>query len=70
LPAALSVLVAPALLVIVPVLLLGAALLPVRRALRQPLSRSGLGRGAVRAGFALVPILGLLALGQDLAALS
>jgi hypothetical protein len=66
LPAVLAVLVAPALIVIVPVLVVVAVLLPVRRALMQPLSASAFGRGAVRAGFALVPILGLLALGQDL----
>jgi len=56
--------------VIAPVLLLVAVALPGARALRAPLHRSALGRGVVRAGFAAVPVVGLLALGQDLAALS
>jgi hypothetical protein len=70
LPVAFAVPVAPALVVIAPVLLLVAVALPGARALRAPLHRSALGRGVVRAGFAAVPVVGLLALGQDLAALS
>jgi len=66
LPATLAALVAPALLVIGPVLAVVAVLLPVRRGLVPPVHASALGRTGVRAGFALVPLLGLLALGQDL----
>jgi hypothetical protein len=65
----LCALVAPALVVVVPVLLVVAAVLPVARALRGPLGGSPLGRGVVRTGFAIIPVLGLVALGQDLSAL-
>jgi hypothetical protein len=65
-PAVLAAVVAPALVVIVPVLVVVAVLLPVRRALLQPLQDSAVGRTAVRAGFALVPIMGGVALAQDL----
>jgi hypothetical protein len=69
LPVALVILVAPAIAVIAPVVLVMAGLLIVARALRQPLDDSALGRMAVRAGFAVIPALGLIALGQDLAEL-
>jgi hypothetical protein len=69
LPVGLSVVVLPALAVIVPVLALAAAALPVVRAVRKPLSASALARWAVRAAFSVVPVLGLVALGQDLATL-
>jgi hypothetical protein len=69
LPLGLSVPVVPAVVVIVPVLLIVAAVLPVARALRRPLRQSPVGRTAVRAGFAAIPVLGVVALSQDLAAL-
>jgi hypothetical protein len=43
-----------------------AAVLLVARTLRGPLGGSAFGRTVVRAGFALVPLLGVVALGQDL----
>ena len=67
-PAALAVAVAPAMVVIVPVLVIVAAVLPVRRLLGW-LRGSPAGRVAVRASFAVVPVLGVLALSQDLGAL-
>ncbi|HSS68186.1 MAG TPA: hypothetical protein VLK34_06510 [Nocardioidaceae bacterium] len=67
-PAVLAVVLAPALLVIVPVLVIVAAVLPARR-LFAWLRSSPTGRVAVRAGFAVVPVLGVLALSQDLGAL-
>jgi hypothetical protein len=69
LPLALAALVAPAVVVIVPVLLAVAVALPIARVLRSPLRRSSIARGVVRAGFAAIPVLGFVALGQDLAAL-
>jgi hypothetical protein len=66
LPVVLAALVAPAITVIVPVMLVAAAVLLVARALRGALNDSVFGRTAVRAGFALVPLLGAVALGQDL----
>jgi hypothetical protein len=68
-PLVLCAFVFPAVAVIAPLLLIVAALLPVARAMRRPLSRSPVGRMAVRAGFATIPVLGLIALSQDLAAL-
>jgi hypothetical protein len=66
LPAALLIAVGPAIAVIAPVVLVMAVLLLVARGLRQPLNDSALARAAVRAGFGAIPLLGLLALGQDL----
>jgi hypothetical protein len=69
LPLVLAVLVAPVVVVIVPVLLLVAVVLTVARAVREPLRVSVLARGVVRAGFTVIPFLGVIALGQDLGAL-
>jgi hypothetical protein len=66
LPLVLAVLVAPAIAVIAPIMLVAAAVLLVARALRGSLDDSVFGRTAVRVGFALVPLLGIVALGQDL----
>ena len=65
-PALLLVLVLPAVVVLVPVALVVAALLPLRRALLQPLRGSTVGSYAVRAAFLSIPIASALALGQDL----
>lgn len=65
-PAVLAALVVPAMIVVIPVFLVVAALLPVRRALLQPLRASAVGAYAVRAVFLTIPIASAIALGQDL----
>ena len=67
LPVILLALVPPAALVIAPVFLVVAVLLPLRRLFFAPLFGSRLGRLAVRAAFFLIPVLSFMALGQDLA---
>ncbi len=53
----------------IPVLLGAAVLVLLGRTVLPPLHRSGTGTLAVRAAFLVIPVLSVLALGQDLAAL-
>ncbi len=68
-PLALTILVLPSLVVIVPVILVVAALLPVRRAFQRPIQDSLMRSWAVRVLFLTFPVGGSIALAQDLAAL-
>jgi hypothetical protein len=67
LPVGLLALVPPAALVLAPVALIVAVLLPVRRLLLKPLLGSRVGTFAVRGAFLVIPVLSFMALGQDLA---
>jgi hypothetical protein len=69
LPVILLVLVPPAALVLAPVFLIVAALLPLRRHFLEPLLGERVGRLAVRGAFLVIPVLSFIALGQDLAEL-
>ena len=68
-PALVLLLFVPALLVVVPVAVVVAALLPVRRALLEPLRRSRAATWVVRCCFATIPVLAFVALARDLRAL-
>jgi hypothetical protein len=70
LPVVLLALVPPAALVLAPVVLIVAVLLPLRRLLLQPLLGSRVGTLVVRGAFLVIPVLSFTALGQDLAELS
>jgi len=69
LPLVLLALVPPAAPVVVLVALVVALLLPLRRLLLEPLSRSSVGTAGVRAAFFVIPVLSAAALGNDLAEL-
>ena len=68
-PVVLLALVPPAVLVVVPVVAIVAVLLPLRRLLLQPLLGARMGRLAVQGAFLVIPVLSVMALGQDLAEL-
>jgi hypothetical protein len=70
LPVVLLALVPPAALVLAPVVLIVAVLLPLRRLLLRPLLGSRVGTLVVRGAFLVIPVLSFMALGQDLAELS
>ena len=65
-PVLVLLLFVPALVVVVPVAVVVAALLPLRRALLEPLRRSVVGTWVVRCCFATIPLLALVALARDL----
>jgi len=69
LPVGLLALVPPAALVLAPVAVVVAVLLPLRRLLLKPLLGSRVGTLAVRGAFLVIPVLSFMALGQDLAEL-
>lgn len=69
LPVVLLALVPPAALLLVPVVLFVAVLLPLRRLLLKPLLGSRVGTLVVRGAFLVIPVLSFMALGQDLAEL-
>jgi len=69
LPVVLLALVPPAALVLAPVVVLVAVLLPLRRLLLPTLLGSRIGRLVVRGAFLVIPVLSFMALGEDLAEL-
>ena len=69
LPVILLALVPPAALVLAPVFVVVAVLLPLRRRFQAPLLGAQVGRLAVRGAFLVIPVLSFIALGQDLAEL-
>ncbi len=68
-PVILTILVVPSVLVTIPVALVVAVLLPVRRTLLRPIQESVIGTWVVRVVFLTFPVGGSIALGHDLAAL-